>query len=569
MPDTSGYSPRHRVERVVAAGRLALATFLCLGLLLDPYEAGTYPSVVQGIAATYVVYALALAALTWRATTTTDAVPVMTHVVDLVVFSVLMHLSEGPTSPFFVYFVFATLCGAIRWHGRGALLTGAAALGVYVVVSVAGTIYLGTGDADWLRFTIRCSHLATVAGLLAYLGAHQHRLQREIGNLAHWPRRLPAREEDALQELLAYAGQTLRVPRVVLVWEEGDEPALHVASLQGERLEVSRERPDRFGELVAQQIGDCSFLCSDVSQPASRLLLRSERSGFSFVTGPALDLGFQEYFAVRSVLGLYLAGETVRGWLFALDRAELSADDLLLGDVVTRLVTSALELQVRVAQLREAAASDERLRLARELHDGVLQALAAASLQLQRARDALHDDPPAAEHRLGCVHDIIYSEQQAMRRAVETLNPRHHGTTAPVSGMAVLRDCIASVARQWDLRVQLRIPESDGQLPDRVLHEMCRIVSESLANAARHGGAREAVVECRPAAEAVALVVEHQGLGFPGLHGRHDLPALESMGQGPRTLKQRLAVLGGSLVIDSSEHGARLEITIPLPGARP
>lgn len=564
MTDTAGYSPRHRVERVVSAGRLAVAAFLCLGLLVDPYEPGPYFAVVQAIAATYLIYALVLATIHWRVSTTPAVVPVVTHVVDLVLFSVLMHLSEGPTSPFFVYFIFATLCGAIRWHGPGALLTGAAALVAYGAVTVAGTNYLGTADSDWLRFTTRCAHLATVAGLLAYLGAHQQRLQREIGNLAQWPRRLPARHEDALQELLAYAADTLRAPRVVLVWEEGDEPDLCVASFEKQRFEVTRERPDIFGELVTQPVGDCSFLCNDVSQPTPRALLRCGGPVFSFATGPVLDPRFRERYTVRSVLGLRLVGDTIKGWLFALDGRVSSADDLLLGDIVGGLVTSALDLQVRVAQLREAAATDERLRLARDLHDGVLQTLTAAALQLQRARVVLQSDPAGAERRLDCLQDIIYSEQVAMRHAVETLNPRHARAVRSVSAAAALRECIASVSRQWELRVQLRVPDDDVELREPVVHEICRMVGESLVNAARHGAAREAIVECRRDNRSVALAVEYEGHGFPGLQGRHDLDALDALGQGPRMLKQRVAALGGSLVLESSERGARLEIVLPV-----
>ena len=194
---------------------------------------------------------------------------------DLALFALLMHLSDGPTSPFFVYFVFATLCGAIRWHGRGALVTGCVALTLYVMVTAAGARYFGTGTLDGLRFVTRCAHLATIAALLAYLGAHHRRLERELGSLARWPRRPSAGEEEGLRAILAHAAGTLGTRRVVLVWEEHDEPWLRVAQQDGSAFQLSREAPDAFGEIVAGLTG--SFVCEDLSQqPPARALVRTE-----------------------------------------------------------------------------------------------------------------------------------------------------------------------------------------------------------------------------------------------------------------------------------------------------
>src|ERR671913_92437 len=128
MADTIDYAPRHRVERLVSAGRIVLAGCLCVGLVLDPGELGRHAAAVQAVASAYFGYAVVIGAWFWLATTTPLGLPLVTHVMDMVLFAVLMHLSGGPDNPFFVDFVFVTLCGAIRWHGRGALATGTVAL---------------------------------------------------------------------------------------------------------------------------------------------------------------------------------------------------------------------------------------------------------------------------------------------------------------------------------------------------------------------------------------------------------------------------------------------------------
>jgi signal transduction histidine kinase len=67
----------------------------------------------------------------------------------------------------------------------------------------------------------------------------------------------------------------------------------------------------------------------------------------------------------------------------------------------------------------------------------------------------------------------------------------------------------------------------------------------------------------------VRIIVADDGRGFP-FHGQYDLAALTTMNLGPTTLKERIMALGGYLVIDSTEAGACLHISLPLTqsGAR-
>ena len=96
---------------------------------------------------------------------TTRGVAIAMHLIDLVLFSLLMHLTGGPASPLFVYLVFATICGAIRWQGRGALLTGAAVLFAYIFVTLARTASGSSEPFHAGQFMVRCAHLIIVAGL--------------------------------------------------------------------------------------------------------------------------------------------------------------------------------------------------------------------------------------------------------------------------------------------------------------------------------------------------------------------------------------------------------------------
>jgi len=95
------------------------------------------------------------------------------------------------------------------------------------------------------------------------------------------------------------------------------------------------------------------------------------------------------------------------------------------------------------------------------------------------------------------------------------------------------------------------------------------MVHEAVINAARHGGAKAVEVPVEAGPDRVRLLVADNGRGLP-FHGRREHAALRVPGSGPVTLWSRIEQLGGTLTIDSSTQGVRLEIVLPLerPGAR-
>lgn len=563
MADPEGYSPRNRAERVISAGRLFLAVLLTFAVFADSTEPRRHHDVIRILALGYLAYSFGVAAITWTRKVTARGVPIVTHVIDIALFTAFVYLTDGAQSPFFPYFVFAIICGAIRWYGRGALVTGAASLTFYVVATLSGAVSQPAEDFNTAEFIARSTQLALVAGLLGYLGTYQHRLQREIAGLAAWPRRLPTQRNVALSEVLAYTSTLLAVPRLVLVWEEGDEPSLRLAVREEHGVQITHERPDVFGTLVAEPLERSSFICTGLGTARRRVLERVP-GGFRFWNGDPLGPKFRERFKVKNVIALRLSTGSIQGWLFALDRPRATAEDLLLGDIVGGLVAGGLELQTLVEQLRESAAGEERVHLARELHDGVLQSLTAASLQAQRARQSVATSPAEAERRLAMVEETILSEQQALRLAIEDLQPGAMKATTPVDVIPRLRETATRVGRQWDVRVHLNLQRTASPAPQKIAHELTRMLQEALVNAIRHGGAKEVTVTCIMMGTDLALAVSYQGRGFAGFQGRHDLESLNRMKGGPRTLKERVSGVGGSLVIESGDSGARVEIHIPL-----
>src|SRR5439155_22969111 len=116
-------------------------------------------------------------------------------------------------------------------------------------------------------------------------------------------------------------------------------------------------------------------------------------------------------------------------------------------------------------------------------------------------------------------------------------------------------------------KVRLKMDGLDGQLPAVLAREIYQIIREGLVNSARHAHASVVEVDLKADDDNARVTVSDNGCGFP-FRGHYDDAALASTGLGPAVIKSRVAALGGALNIDSSESGARLEVTLPLSSPR-
>ena len=119
------------------------------------------------------------------------------------------------------------------------------------------------------------------------------------------------------------------------------------------------------------------------------------------------------------------------------------------------------------------------------------------------------------------------------------------------------------IERQWGPRVELDLKLGGNKVPSDLTNNVYFIVTEALFNAVRHAHASSVRVELVAEPHELRIVVADNGCGFP-FRGRYDNAALDALNIGPATLKERIASLQGTLVVESSGSGARLEMTVPL-----
>src|SRR5574341_1411759 len=407
-----GFAPG-RPERLIAAGRVVLAVCSLLAIWLAPSEPSRHAHTVLVLLTGFLLYAVVMLLLVGRPHPALSYLPAVTQAVEMLLFSSLVYLTGASTSPFFVYFVFSLVCATVRWQWRGILWTAAGALLALVGLSLYGSHGAPPPAFELGRLILRGMPLVLIAVLLGYLAAYEHerRLRGELSRLAMWPHIIPREADSLVRDLLEHAGALLDTPRVLAIWEESEEPWLHIASWSRGEFSRSRESPATFEPLVAKPLADVDFLCQEAGLPVPACL-HTSALGLQRWHGAPLHPDFQARFTFEAVLCLRLSGEACRGRLFCLDKPAMTPDDLVLGALVAHQMIDRMDHFYLVQRTQQAAAMGERIRLARDLHDGVLQSLTGAALQVQTLGRLFAEDPQAARNRLQEIQNLLAEEQR-------------------------------------------------------------------------------------------------------------------------------------------------------------
>jgi signal transduction histidine kinase len=561
MPDDP---PHRRSERLIVSGRLVLAVASLLALWLDPFQPSRHAGFVYAGLTVYVAYALAVAAAVWRWRLSSGRVAIVTHGIDITVFVILMYFdTEGSLSPFLILLMFSLLSAGLRWRWWGTLWTAAGVFVLFVGMAVYAAYVLRAGVFELEAFFLRSGFLAAVAFVLGGVGVHDQRRVRELSLLACWAGPVPRERARLAREILQPAAEWLGAPRVVLVWEEREEPWLHVASWSGQEARHRREPPGTWVPLVAARLYGETFACRRAASPAPKVRYVGPDGRGAWLGSP-LHPDFREEFAVSAVLSAPVVGEKVEGRIFWLDRPRVGLNEMRLAATLAHRVALRMDLFHFPRRLPGERLAEERLRLARDLHDGLLQSLAAAGLQLQAVHGLLAAEPDAARARLQELQRVIAADQRELRAFIESLRPASAARRdTELTLTPRLDDLVRRVEGAWAMNVTVTLAPEAERLSGMLARESWLMVQEALVNAARHGKASNAALEIETDQDQLRIVVADNGHGFP-FRGRYDHVALEELRRGPISLKERIASLGGSLAIDSSEAGARLEITVPL-----
>jgi len=218
------------------------------------------------------------------------------------------------------------------------------------------------------------------------------------------------------------------------------------------------------------------------------------------------------------------------------------------------------ELSVKLLQTQD----EERRRIARELHDGVGQLLAAMSMNISLIDGDRAKLGPEALKAVEANLKLIEDAGQEIRTMSHLLHPP---LLDEVGLDSALRWYVDGFAERSKISVDLQLsPGFSNGLPRDFALSLFRIVQECLTNIHRHSGSLSAFVAVERSADAITLTVNDHGRGMaPDLQAR--IATGESSGVGFRGMRERIRQFGGRLEVSSDENGTRILAVLPFAPA--
>ena len=229
-------------------------------------------------------------------------------------------------------------------------------------------------------------------------------------------------------------------------------------------------------------------------------------------------------------------------------------------DTLVEHVTPALSNVFLVGRLRTRATESERARVARELHDGAIQALFGVEMKVHALRRRADTDPAATEAELGEIQELLRREVLALRELMQALRPIELDSSNELP--AVLASLVERFRRDTGVSARFLFTGLPIALAPATALEIVRIAQEALVNVRKHSRARNVLVRLTGSDRACTLVVEDDGVGFE-FDGTMSADELDERRMGPAIIKERARIAGAALIIESTRDvGARIQISV-------
>jgi signal transduction histidine kinase len=579
-----------RIERWLATARVILAVSALVAIQMDPTELG-HSWAAYGLFVFYMANGILILMLLRRRQQSTAAFRLMVHAGDIAWPALISIFSEGPRTPFFLFFVFVLAAAAYRWGFWETLGTAAAEVALLWAESfVLLHASLGPGGSlPWaalsgLRVNVRefepqrlfmqSVYLLVMGLLLGYLAEQQKHLRAEkavvTGTLSRI--RVEAGLNGTIEQIFREAMSMYGASRAVVASQESHSQRVFV----GELNKNNGSAPSEFRWLESASRDAKNYLDDfpgDVCYAAINgdrwTTLALDHSGHQVpVANVAAISQLREMRTFDSLITVaFLFGSEWRGRVFLFDpswRGEKQEELRFLLDLVHQVGPAVYNVYL-LHRLRRRAGAAERARFARELHDGAVQSLIAVEMQLDvLRRQADAGKPIGAE--LVRIQGLLREEVLKLRELMQQMKAIDVDAQRL---LGVLNDTVERFQRETGISARFVTDLEDVDMPQRVCREILRIVQEGLVNVRKHSGARHVLVRLGSSLKKWNLTLEDDGKGFP-FAGRYNHHQMDEAGKGPMIIMERVGLIAGELTVESNPgQGTRLEVTAPRNGEMP
>lgn len=529
--------------RVISLGRVMLAITQFLVVMLGRSQSEltqTYSFLIL-----YAAGAIGIAAATWKNWWLDARLSVLTHGLDMAVFTAIAFSSTGAASPFILFFILPLLSAAVRWSWRETALT---ATVLIVLFLIGGFLLSASQGFELQRFVLRAAILLILTLLLIWFGVHQ-RFARTFFRVEDFE--ASVRENaNPLARSLGFAMRACQAGSgALIIGPVGEDTSDGYAVAAGKERNFTVERP------LVRQWGDHKDIALLFDIDSARALTRPPEGRFRFLAAEQVfDMDEARDLNLTEGVVAEISGGTHHGWLVLWDVPELSTDFLDFGRELAGSVGALLERYALFDAIEAGAAARTRLSLARDVHDSIVQFLAGAAFRVEAIKRAGKSGADIG-NELDELKRLLVEEQGEIRGFVNAL--RQHRDLELTEAVAELRALAERLAQQWSVDCNVTSNGDEGSIPIRLQLDLQQMLREAVANAVRHGGAKRVDVGLSVADNRLQLSVADNGSGFSKSCGQVE----------PWSLKERVERAHGSLRLVSEPGSTNILISIPLAGA--
>ena len=558
-------------SHLIAAARLILAV---LAVLISDYTSMPFfnSAVTRFVLVIYIAYSAAVYLVSVRRIRLKQSIPKWSHWSDIGWFTLLIALSGGAHSIFFFGFFFAILVASFEWGFASGLLAAAVSAFLFIIVSLMPS---GEGfNVEIHRFLVRLLYLLVLGYLIAHWGGLKVTLNRRMGLLREIATISPARmgvdslidstidrlrafyNADVYLVIMADSGSTeYRLHRVK---RYDSSAAADAAPIPAEMVQVLLSLPAEQAVVYSEGTRgwrqmdliydvtkhESAVNAGDTCAPLATLL-----DAKSFITVP-----------------LRHHNETAgRLYITANRRRVFYSSDVGFLIQVTDYLMPIIDSIRLVDRLAAEAAEEERKRIARDIHDSVIQPYIGLQIGLAGVRQRLAADGVDMSGDTNNMREIITAAAADTDLLIEMTGDGLSDLRRYVRGLrdaGESEDGLSSSVRRFATKftqatkiiVQVRA-DGDIGLDDRLAAEMFQIIVEGLSNIRRHTQSERAFIDMECSNARFTLRIENDGT-------RGSVPKPFT----PQSIAERAQSLGGRAYVENfGDMGTSVIVEIPLP----
>lgn len=563
----------HHRERVLCGVRIFLAFCAVATLQFDPDLAGKYTLTAHLLLFLYLGYSLGTLFLVRTYRDYAPSFLILVHSADILWPVLIALYTAGPKSPFLILFAVPLVASAFRWGLRETLGTALAGVFALLVETAFVTSAWGQpfdlipGRFHFAEFALEIISILLLGGVLGHLAEGEKKLRGEISAVKSIVQKAgpEADVNETIEDMLSGTMKLFGAGRAVLalrnldsgkalLWSgantAGGRAAFHLSELPANKM--SRylfPMPGQSWYLQKVQRGERYQLLALDGEGRS-----IEKVSCALPADLFSDDPFRTMLAAAFKSGKEWAG---RVFLFDLQNVSRLASDLRFFQDLIKEAAPAVHGIYLLQRSRSRARAVERTRVARDLHDGVIQSLIALEMRVDELRRQAIGVSPDAADKLGSVRGLLRDEVVNLRELMQQLRM---DDIAPHLLGAYVSEMVDKFQRETGIDASFAPASDTARLSSRVSREVAKIVHEALTNVRKHSGARRVHVGLESEDASWKLVIEDNGKGFD-FSGRLSQAALDAACRGPRVIAERVRSIRGDLEIESHPgQGSRLEI---------